>query len=88
MTAQAILRAKARESGRQNRPGRTIAAHADPEAVRRRPVASWRAVVDTWPEDWRFWWTERAAVMEIDGGLPREQAERAAYDKAREAMSR
>ncbi len=27
------------------------------------------------PADWHVLWDERAAVMEYDGGLPREQAE-------------
>ncbi|MBN2132862.1 MAG: hypothetical protein JW741_25400 [Sedimentisphaerales bacterium] len=30
------------------------------------------------PADWHFFWDERAAIMEFDGGLPREQAEAAA----------
>jgi hypothetical protein len=32
------------------------------------------------PKDWRFEWEERAAIMEYDGGLSREDAERAAWD--------
>ena len=28
--------------------------------------------------DWRVWFEERAAIMEYDGGLPRERAEAAA----------
>ena len=36
----------------------------------------------------RFCWAERAAIMEFDGNLPREQAERAAYDNALETMNR
>src|SRR5262249_34737413 len=27
------------------------------------------------PPDWHFVWDERAAIMEYDGGLPRERAE-------------
>jgi hypothetical protein len=27
------------------------------------------------PPDWQFAWEERAAIMEYDGGLPREQAD-------------
>lgn len=27
------------------------------------------------PPDWHLLWDERAAVMEFDGGLPRERAE-------------
>jgi hypothetical protein len=30
---------------------------------------------DDLPPDWHVVWDERAAIMEYDGGLPREQAE-------------
>jgi hypothetical protein len=30
------------------------------------------------PENWREWWEERAAILEYDAGLPREQAEQEA----------
>jgi len=30
---------------------------------------------DDLPPDWHFLWDERAAIMEYDGGLPRERAE-------------
>jgi hypothetical protein len=30
---------------------------------------------DQLPADWHFLWDERAAIMEYDGGLPREHAE-------------
>ena len=30
---------------------------------------------DDLPGDWRVAWEERAAIMEYDGGLPRERAE-------------
>jgi hypothetical protein len=33
---------------------------------------------DDLPGDWRCEWEERAAIMEYDGGLPREHAEAAA----------
>jgi len=32
------------------------------------------------PMDWRIEWEERAAIMEYDGGLPRDRAERAALE--------
>lgn len=35
--------------------------------------------VKHWPEDWLDDWHERAAIMEYDGGLSREEAEVAAY---------
>ena len=31
--------------------------------------------ITDWPEDWRFLYEERAAIMEYDGNLPRERAE-------------
>jgi hypothetical protein len=42
--------------------------------------------VASWPADERERWEERAAIMEFDGGLPRDQAERAAYDDTLETM--
>jgi hypothetical protein len=30
---------------------------------------------DDLPADWHLLWDERAAIMEYDGGMPREQAE-------------
>ena len=35
---------------------------------------------DDLPGDWRVDWEERAAIMEYDGGLPRERAEALALD--------
>lgn len=40
----------------------------------------------TWPEAWRERREERAAIMEHDGGLPRDEAERAATFYAFAAM--
>lgn len=91
LTAQAILRAKARKSTAQDRPGPTISDQADTKTIRNAQVrtgADWRAVVESWPDDWRFRWAERAAIIEFDGNLSREQAELAAYDNVLEAMSR
>ena len=31
--------------------------------------------VEDLPGDWRVWFEERAAIIEYDGGLPRERAE-------------
>ncbi len=36
--------------------------------------------VKNWPEDWRAEFEERAAIMEFDGGLSREDAEIQAYE--------
>lgn len=38
-----------------------------------------KASVDQMDEDERMDWEERAAIMEYDGGMDREAAERAAY---------
>ena len=32
-----------------------------------------------WPSPWRDHWEERAAIMEYDGGLPRDEAEWEAF---------
>jgi hypothetical protein len=40
---------------------------------------SWRGTTDSWPEEAREDWEERAAIMEAEGGLDRESADRAAY---------
>jgi len=40
-----------------------------------RPSPSLPASVKDWPEDWRFLFEERAAIVEYDGNLPREKAE-------------
>ena len=91
LTAQAIMRAKTRKSTADIGPGSTILDQANPKTIRNTQVctgADWLAVVKSWPEDWQNWWAERAAIMEFDGNLPREQAERVAYDNTLEAMSR
>jgi hypothetical protein len=36
-------------------------------------------LAEQWPEDWRDRWGERSAIMEYDGGLPREVAEDRAF---------
>ena len=36
------------------------------------------------PMDWRIDWEERAAILEYDGGLSREAADRQALDELRE----
>ena len=40
--------------------------------------------VDAFDEDTRFWFEERAAIIEYDGGAPRIEAERAALDQTRQ----
>ena len=39
--------------------------------------------VDDWPEDWRDNYEERAAIMEYDGGLKRNEAEAQAEQRIR-----
>ena len=41
---------------------------------------------DQLPADWHFLWDERAAIMEYDGGLPRERAEAEALKYIRAEM--
>jgi hypothetical protein len=43
---------------------------------------------DDLPPDWRDDWEERAAIMEYDGGLPKEHAEAAALADTLERMRR
>jgi DNA primase len=42
----------------------------------------WREVA-TWPEERQELWAERAAILEIDGGLPWDEAERQAFEAVR-----
>ena len=50
------------------------------------------ADVTTWPADWRENFEERAAIMEYDGGLTRDEAEVSAWrllrDRRKEAENR
>ena len=43
---------------------------------------------DDLPPDWQFAWDERAAIMEFDGGLPRERAEALALKDILQQMLR
>lgn len=43
----------------------------------RRPASRDRLMMEIWPEFEE--WSERAAIMEYDGGLPRDEAEALAY---------
>lgn len=38
------------------------------------------------PETWRDWWSERAAIMEVEGGLSRADAELAAFTCLQEML--
>jgi hypothetical protein len=47
-----------------------------------------KRLVEFWPEDRRERFEERAAVMEFDGGLSRDEAERRAFDEFAGARDR
>jgi DNA primase len=46
----------------------------------------WRDLA-RWPEDQRELWAERAAIMEVEGGLSRDGAEREAFERLRDDPS-
>jgi hypothetical protein len=62
------------------------------EPVARRLIAHkalvLQALADRLPPDWHLQWDERAAIMEADGGLPRERAEALALLDMMEQMRR
>jgi hypothetical protein len=67
------------------KPRSSILAASDPEAPAT-PAPEIR-VEDLDPE-WRVEWEERAAIMEYDGGLPRERAEAAALSYIIDRLNR
>jgi hypothetical protein len=52
------------------------------------PGPDWRVELASWPPDWREAWEERAAIMEYDAGLPRDEAERSAFKDVKGHMVR
>jgi hypothetical protein len=46
----------------------------------------WRELAQ-WSVDQRELWDERAAIMEVEGGLSRDEAEREAFERLRDAVS-
>ena len=46
----------------------------------------WRELA-RWPEERQEWWAERAAIMEVEGGLSRDEAERQAFERLRDDPS-
>jgi hypothetical protein len=54
-----------------------VAVGNDPAATinANRPVDGHCMAIEDLDEDWRDWWEERAAILEYEAGLPREQAE-------------
>lgn len=45
-------------------------------------------LITNWPEEWREAFKERASIMEYDGELDREEAERRAEDRVRREYDR
>lgn len=45
------------------------------------------ARITDWPEEWKFRFEERAAIMEFHGDLPREEAEELAEADVRKVFS-
>jgi len=58
----------------------------DPDRVH--PDDGLPAEVERWPEEWRFAFEERAALMEYSGELPRDVAEREAEKCVRDEHAR
>jgi hypothetical protein len=48
---------------------------------------NWQEQLAAWPEEWRDLWEERASIMEYDGNLARDDAERQAFELLRDAIS-
>ena len=60
-----------------------------PDALRHDPAPDLQgAGIEDLPGDWRVWFEERAAIMEFDGGLPRERAEAEALAETIRTMQR
>ena len=59
-----------------------LASTFDPDAVEAAVCFRQEDAIDPsdLPGDWRVEWEERAAIMEYDGGLPRERAEALALE--------
>jgi hypothetical protein len=58
------------------------------EALAAKPPSGPYVVPNDLPIDWHVQWDERAAIMEIDGELPRERAEALALVDILEQMRR
>jgi len=48
---------------------------------------NWLEQLAGWPQAWRDLWDERASIMEYDGNLARDDAERQAFELLRDAIS-
>jgi len=71
-------------------PGGTAAGDGPVAGADALPSASADVAVTgtTLPPEWHLLWDERAAIMECEGGLPREQAEAAALAEITERIRR
>ena len=52
-----------------------------------RVTSNWQDQLAGWPQEWRDLWDERAAIMEVEGGLSRDRAEREAFERLRDNSS-
>jgi hypothetical protein len=48
----------------------------------------WQEQLTGWPQEWRELWDERASIMEYDGNLVRDDAERQAFELLRDNPAR
>jgi hypothetical protein len=48
---------------------------------------NWQEQLAGWPQKWRDLWEERASIMEYEGNLARDDAERHAFELLRDALS-
>jgi hypothetical protein len=48
---------------------------------------TWQEQLAGWPQEWRDLWEERASIMEYEGNLTRDDAERQALEIVRDAIS-
>jgi hypothetical protein len=49
---------------------------------------TWQEQLAVWPQEWRDLWDERASIMEYEGHLVRDDAERQAFELLREDPTR
>jgi hypothetical protein len=47
----------------------------------------WQEQLTGWPQEWRDLWEERASIIEYEGNLARDDAERHAFEIVRDAIS-
>jgi hypothetical protein len=48
---------------------------------------NWQEQLARWSQEWRDLWEERASIMEFEGNLTREDAERQAFELLQDALS-